>query len=184
MRLPHFTILPLPESEFVFGRFFGLPAGAAVAVGVAVAVAVAVALAVAVGAGVATVVFTGEGKGVGVEVVVGAAVGELVGASVGAAVAAGAGEVTGVAVASTVGSGDGSGAWAGVARPRTAANIAATTTPTARMRPTFTREKMERMAVTTKKAEVPDPQFVGTAGVCLEFRAWGHGPTLPNSTST
>jgi hypothetical protein len=175
------TILPLPEFEFGFGRFFGLRAGVAVAVGLGVAVAVPV----AVGDGVATVVFTGEGNGVGVEVVVGAAVGELVGACVGAAVTVGAGEVIGVAVSSTtVGSGEGSGAWAGVALPRTAANMAATATPTARMRRRFTREKMERMAVTRRKAEVPDPQIVGTAGVRLEFRDWGRGPTLHTSGST
>jgi hypothetical protein len=39
------------------------------------------------------------------------------------------------------------------------------------MRRTLTREKMERMAVTRRKAEVPDPQIVGSARARLEYRA-------------
>jgi hypothetical protein len=34
------------------------------------------------------------------------------------------------------------------------------------------------MAVTSRKAEEPDPQIVGIGAVRLERRAWGRGPTL------
>jgi hypothetical protein len=49
--------------------------------------------------------------------------------------------------------------------------MAATATPTARMRRALTRGKMEEIAVTRRRTEVPDPQIVGTGGVCLELGA-------------
>jgi hypothetical protein len=109
------------------------PVGVAVGVGVAVLVGVAG----AVGSGVATVVSTGEGEeGVGVAVASGVGSGVAGGVASGVsgvADAVGAGVVIGVASASCgVGSGD--GAWAGAATPSTAAQIAATAKPIARIR--------------------------------------------------
>jgi hypothetical protein len=151
-----------------------------------VGVAVLVGVAVAVGSGVATVVSTGDAKGVGSAVVVGVAVGVaggvLAGVFSGATEAVGAGSVIGVAAGSG-GVASGVGAWAGAATPSTAAYIAATATPMARMRRIMSEARTRagrgaRWLSREKTEEKPDASKIGPRRPGLEPRTWGPGPTL------
>ena len=148
---------------------------------VGVGVAVLVGVAVAVGSGVATVVSTGEGKGVGSAVVVGVADGVADGVFSGAAEAVGAGSVIGVAAGSG-GVGSGVGAWAVAATPSTAAYIAATAKPMARMRRIMSAARARagrgaKWPSREKTEEMPDAQKVGIGSPGLEPRTWGRGPS-------